>query len=346
VIVLGCPDCAPSIPCERHINDNIADHVRELLFGYCGICYHPLDRCSHCDVGAACACQHDGRGTLVNECEEHQKIRDERDALLRLAKHATNGWACYASRKIEHDEIARLHRDIAAVEGVMRAQLTACDQRFQAEHQQRKDIQAAYNAQTLALTEAQQARDKAESLLKQAHRDLTDPIGVVAQWQNEAETNRQAWLKERTRAEAAEATLASLRQLKPKHVCSSCDLDDEERAERKGWNAALKAVAALAGAGPTPPPRGADSMNHAVCSECTGHSGQHAQGCTKASPRNELTRDYLRGYATALIDAIAAIEYARDKGGPDDAARDGLTAAVFVIRHMRPPGPTPPQEPT
>jgi hypothetical protein len=228
----------------------------------------------------------------------------------------------------------------------MRAQLTACDQRFQAEHQQRKDIQAAYNAQTLALTEAQQARDKAESLLKQAHRDLTDPIGVVAQWQNEAETNRQAWLKERTRAEAAEATLASLRQLKPKHVCSSCDLDDEERAERKGWNAALKAVAALAGAGPTPPPRGADSMNHAVCSECTGHSGQHAQGCTKASPRNELTRDYLRGYATALIDAIAAIEYARDKGGPDDAARDGLTAAVFVIRHMRPPGPTPPQEPT
>jgi uncharacterized small protein (DUF1192 family) len=196
------------------------------------------------------------------------------------------------------------------------------------------------------LTEAQQARDKAESLLKQAHRDLTDPIGVVAQWQNEAETNRQAWLKERTRAEAAEATLASLRQLKPKHVCSSCDLDDEERAERKGWNAALKAVAALAGAGPTPPPRGADSMNHAVCSECTGHSGQHAQGCTKASPRNELTRDYLRGYATALIDAIAAIEYARDKGGPDDAARDGLTAAVFVIRHMRPPGPTPPQEPT
>lgn len=34
---------------------------------------------------------------------------------LRLAKEATNGWACYAKRKIEHDEIARLHREIDAL---------------------------------------------------------------------------------------------------------------------------------------------------------------------------------------------------------------------------------------
>jgi hypothetical protein len=37
----------------------------------------------------------------------------QRDDLLRIAKEATNGWACYAKRKIEHDEIARLHEAIA-----------------------------------------------------------------------------------------------------------------------------------------------------------------------------------------------------------------------------------------
>jgi hypothetical protein len=41
----------------------------------------------------------------------------QRDELLRLAKEATNGWACYAKRQIEHDEIARLHAAIARVEG-------------------------------------------------------------------------------------------------------------------------------------------------------------------------------------------------------------------------------------
>lgn len=35
---------------------------------------------------------------------------------IRLAKEATNGWACYAKRKIEHDDIARLHREIRAIE--------------------------------------------------------------------------------------------------------------------------------------------------------------------------------------------------------------------------------------
>lgn len=28
---------------------------------------------------------------------------------LTLATEATNGWACYAKRRAEHDEIARLH---------------------------------------------------------------------------------------------------------------------------------------------------------------------------------------------------------------------------------------------
>lgn len=34
--------------------------------------------------------------------------------MKRLAKEATNGWACHATRKREHDEIARLHREIDA----------------------------------------------------------------------------------------------------------------------------------------------------------------------------------------------------------------------------------------
>lgn len=46
---------------------------------------------------------------------EVQTLTAERDGLRTLAKEATNGWACYASRKIEHDEIARLHREIDAL---------------------------------------------------------------------------------------------------------------------------------------------------------------------------------------------------------------------------------------
>lgn len=31
---------------------------------------------------------------------------------LKLASEATNGWACHAKRRSEHDEIARLHQEI------------------------------------------------------------------------------------------------------------------------------------------------------------------------------------------------------------------------------------------
>ncbi len=43
---------------------------------------------------------------------------DELRAALRIAKEATNGWACYAKWKAEHADIARLHREIAALEAV------------------------------------------------------------------------------------------------------------------------------------------------------------------------------------------------------------------------------------
>jgi len=60
-------------------------------------------------------------------------------------------------------------------------------------------------------------------------------------------------------------------------------------------------------------------------------------GIQASTPAPQPETEYLRGYATALIDAIAAIEYARTRGGEDDAARDGLTAAIFVLRNIKPP---------
>ena len=53
--------------------------------------------------------------------------RRSANELLRLAKEATNGWACYAKRKIEHDEIARLRYDIANIEALVRSSLSACE---------------------------------------------------------------------------------------------------------------------------------------------------------------------------------------------------------------------------
>lgn len=49
---------------------------------------------------------------------------------LRLAKEATNGWACHAKRQIEHDEIARLHREIADLEAAGRFSLPQQEKPF------------------------------------------------------------------------------------------------------------------------------------------------------------------------------------------------------------------------
>ena len=35
--------------------------------------------------------------------------------LVSIARRAVNGWACYAKRKLEHDDIARLHQEISSV---------------------------------------------------------------------------------------------------------------------------------------------------------------------------------------------------------------------------------------
>lgn len=53
----------------------------------------------------------------------HESVSREIESLqaalqraLSLARHATNGWACYAKRKPELDEIGRLHRELDAME--------------------------------------------------------------------------------------------------------------------------------------------------------------------------------------------------------------------------------------
>lgn len=44
--------------------------------------------------------------------QENARLRTALETMQRLAKEATNGWACYARRQIEHDDITRLHREI------------------------------------------------------------------------------------------------------------------------------------------------------------------------------------------------------------------------------------------
>lgn len=72
--------------------------------------------------------QRDGRGLwATRSCISHHGHRSSHTfepwrynvapPAMHLAKEATNGWACYAKRPIEHDEIARLHREIAELEG-------------------------------------------------------------------------------------------------------------------------------------------------------------------------------------------------------------------------------------
>ena len=82
--------------------------------------------------------QRDGRGLwAMRTCISHEGHQSEHTfgqwryrlvpPALRLAKEATNGWACYAKRESEHKEIARLHREIAAMEEGNLPQECRCD---------------------------------------------------------------------------------------------------------------------------------------------------------------------------------------------------------------------------
>lgn len=50
-----------------------------------------------------CACQHDGRGELVSECEEHRLVREERDAAVQTKASyevsTAEAWAKYRELK-------------------------------------------------------------------------------------------------------------------------------------------------------------------------------------------------------------------------------------------------------
>ena len=54
------------------------------------------------------------RAALAASVAEARTATDLQRALT-LATAATNGWACFATRGKEHDEIARLHREIKAM---------------------------------------------------------------------------------------------------------------------------------------------------------------------------------------------------------------------------------------
>lgn len=58
----------------------------------------------------------DGCAQKVVEITAKQRAAEQRaEAAKKLALQATNGWACYAKRGIEHEEIARLHAAIKAL---------------------------------------------------------------------------------------------------------------------------------------------------------------------------------------------------------------------------------------
>jgi len=64
---------------------------------------------------AQCESELTSHGYTACLCSErkNESLTAERDQLLTALCEATNGWACYAKRKIEHDEITRLHGVIA-----------------------------------------------------------------------------------------------------------------------------------------------------------------------------------------------------------------------------------------
>jgi hypothetical protein len=67
---------------------------------YCGHCYQAIKHTPSELLAAALA------------SDEPKAAPAPFDAMVKLAKEATNGWACYARTKAEHAEIARLHSEI------------------------------------------------------------------------------------------------------------------------------------------------------------------------------------------------------------------------------------------
>ena len=90
---------------------------RELLhWKTCSLCGEVMTAPGHCDSAESEKAK--GLEQMSDDLLDRAEAAEATIARLReLAKEATNGWACYAKRKIEHDDIARIHREIDALGG-------------------------------------------------------------------------------------------------------------------------------------------------------------------------------------------------------------------------------------
>lgn len=69
------------------------------------------------------AAQHEARRALAELQDEATPdailrllaLVEQREKLMTLAREAANGWACYAKRKIELDDIGRIHQALDAL---------------------------------------------------------------------------------------------------------------------------------------------------------------------------------------------------------------------------------------
>ncbi len=78
---------------------------------------------------------------------------------------------------------------------------------------------------------------------------------------------------------------------------------------------------------------------HHMWKRCVKENPAFLRSATPAAPALTALpeKSYLQGYASALIDVIAKLSYARDTGTREDAAFDGLNAAIFAVRQIKPP---------
>ena len=60
----------------------------------------------------------DELAALRSRCEQAEETLK---TAISLGRQATNGWACYARTKLEHDDISRLHRELESAAEALRA---------------------------------------------------------------------------------------------------------------------------------------------------------------------------------------------------------------------------------
>ena len=83
----------------------------------------------------SCACQHDGRGGLVSECQEHQEIREQRDVLVKalgncymmakreIARYLNHDWVNNATSLERWQHVKRFCESAGCTSSILRATL-------------------------------------------------------------------------------------------------------------------------------------------------------------------------------------------------------------------------------